>query len=403
MGKKTWIILIFFLVVIIVIYFYTHNKEEKNKIVFSTEKMHNGVIKNIITATGTIQPVDTVAVGTQVSGTIKTVYVDFNSIVKKGQLIAEMDKSLLIAAVDQCKSVLQNANSQQTYQQQNIKRQQQLFDAGAISVADLETAQYQYDISLAGVNNAEAQLVTANRNLFYSNICSPVDGIVISRNVSEGQTVASSFSTPTLFIIARDLKKMQVMVAVDESDIGNVKEGQQVNFTVDAFPDDVFSGKVEEVRLHPKIVANVVTYSTMVTAPNDQMKLKPGMTANINIVVKEEENIPLISVRALSFNPDSSVVNKYKVIDFNQKVAAVKYGLGAKNNVVWVFKGNQLIKKNIVSGLTDDLNVQILSGLHSDDSVITGIERGKGKKKKNENTKSPFMPSRRPGQGGLLR
>jgi len=265
-------------------------RDRSPEIVLATEKPHFGYIANAVTATGTVQPVDTVAVGTQVSGTISKVYVDFNSKVKKGQLLAELDKTILNAQVQQIVSSIQQAQSQLTYQQSNFSRQSQLYNAGAISKADLETAQNGFKVAQAGLKSTQSQLQAAQKNLSLASIYSPIDGTVLSRNVSEGQTVAASFNTPTLFSIAKDLAQMQVRAAVDEADIGNVKTGQRVSFTVDAFPDDVFEGRLLEIRLQPTVSANVVTYTTIINAPNDQLKLKPGMTANITIYTKERES-----------------------------------------------------------------------------------------------------------------
>ncbi|MFI5187079.1 MAG: efflux RND transporter periplasmic adaptor subunit, partial [Chitinophagales bacterium] len=247
-------------------------KGRNTEIVLATEKPRYGYIANTVTATGTIQPVDTVAVGTQVSGTISRVYVDFNSKVKKGQLLAELDKTILNAQVQQIVGILQQAESQQSYALGNFNRQSELYKAGAISKADLETAQNSYKVADANVKSAQSQLQAAQKNLSLANIYSPIDGTVLSRNVSEGQTVASSFNTPTLFSIAKDLTQMQVRAAVDEADIGNVKSGQKATFTVDAFPDDVFTGSLLEIRLQPSVSSNVVTYTTIINAPNSELK-----------------------------------------------------------------------------------------------------------------------------------
>src|SRR6185312_714875 len=278
MKKYIWIPVI--VILGIAAYFFIKKKNANKSVTLITEHLHTGYISNSVTATGTVQPVDTVAVGAQVSGTIQNIYVDFNSTVKKGQLLATLDKSLFTDQVNQDQGNLQNAESNLQYQQQNFNRQTQLYNAGAISKADYETAQSAFNTAAAQVRSSKAVLAAAQRNLSFTNIYSPIDGTVLTRNVSEGQTVASSFNTPTLFSIAKDLKKMQVRAAVDEADIGNVKKGQDVTFTVDAFPDDVFKGSVQEVRLQPAVSANVVTYVTIINANNNDMKLKPGMTAN---------------------------------------------------------------------------------------------------------------------------
>ncbi len=224
-------------------------KEEEKPVVLETEQPHYGTIATSVTATGTVQPVDTVSVGTQVSGTISKVYVDFNDKVKKGQLIAEIDKTILQAQRDQISANLRQARANQDYTQSNYNRQKQLLDVGAISRAEYETALNQFNAANDNVSGIAAQLKAAQQNLYYANIYSPIDGTVLTRNVSVGQTVAASLNTPTLFVIAKDLTKMQVQAAVDEADIGNVKNGQRVTFTVDAFPDNVFEGRVNEVTV----------------------------------------------------------------------------------------------------------------------------------------------------------
>jgi len=408
MKKIIWIIVI--LIIAACIYFYFKKRNADKAVAFETEQMHTGSISNSVTATGTIQPVDTVAVGAQVSGTIQNIYVDFNSPVKKGELLASLDKSLLNDQVNQDKANLQNAQSNLQFQQQNFDRQSKLFNVGAISKADFETAQSTYNTARAAVSSARAILAAAQRNLSYTNIYSPINGTVLSRNVSEGQTVASSFNTPTLFSIAKDLSKMQVRAAVDEADIGNVKKGQTVTFTVDAFPDDVFKGTVQQVRLQPVVTANVVTYVTIINAENNNLKLKPGMTANITIYLQQDSNANLISAKAISFTPDSSMAKQYKILrnsgDDSPKndssFEKSKTAFPAKMETVWILKGNEIIERKITTGMNDNISVQVLSGLNKDDEVIDGVQEGTTIKKASGQARSPFMPSRRrqtPGKG----
>ena len=400
-------------------------RDRSPEIVLATEKPHVGYIANEITATGTVQPVDTVAVGTQVSGTISKVYVDFNSKVKKGQLLAELDKTILNAQLQQIVSSIQQSQSQLTYQQSNFNRQSQLYNAGAISKADLETAQNEFNVAQAGLKSAQSQLQAAQKNLSLASIYSPINGTVLSRNVSEGQTVAASFNTPTLFSIARDLTHMQVDAAVDEADIGNVKKGQRVSFTVDAFPDDVFEGAVSEIRLQPSVSANVVTYTTIINAENDRLKLKPGMTANITIYTKEQNNALLISARATKFKPDSIIMKKYKIIDERkkQKGQQTASGPGMRDNSnrpdqkmkkdssvtdstkikrasVWVSNGTTLTRRLIRTGLEDGTQVEVLGGLTPNDEIVDGVQQAGVKATSNNNQRSPFMPQRRNNQGG---
>lgn len=381
-------------------------REKEIKIQLETVKPEMGEISNSITATGTIQPVDTVAVGTQVSGIIKNIYVDFNSTVKKGELLATLDPDLLQYQSQQIKANLQNAKSNLAYNEININRQSQLYKVGAISKADYDVATNQYNAAKAQVGSVTAQLSTANKNLSLTNIYSPIDGTVLNRNVSEGQTVASSFSTPTLFSIAKDLTKMRVRASVDEADIGNVKVGQKATFTVDAFPDETFDGEVSEVRLHPTVSSNVVNYTTIINADNSSLKLKPGMTANITIYTQVLNNIMKIPAAATSFRPDSLVLKKYKVNSpfandkKHEKGEWKKQNKGTENKneaAVWVIaKDSTISRKKIKTGMDNDTEMQVISGLNKNDNIITGY-KVLSKKSSGGQAKSPFMPQRRGG------
>lgn len=381
-------------------------REKEIKIQLETVKPEMGDISNSITATGTIQPVDTVAVGTQVSGIIKNIYVDFNFTVKKGQLLATLDPDLLKFQSEQIRANLQNAKSNLAYNEININRQSQLYKVGAISKADYDNATNQYNAAKAQVNAVTAQLSTADKNLSLTNIYSPIDGTVLNRNVSEGQTVASSFSTPTLFSIAKDLTKMRVRASVDEADIGNVKVGQKATFTVDAFPDETFDGEVSEVRLHPTVSSNVVNYTTIINADNSSLKLKPGMTANITIYTQVLNNVLKIPVAATSFRPDSLVIKKYKVNSpfangkKREKGQSKKQDKGTENKseaAVWIIaKDSTISRKKIKTGMDNDTEIQVISGLNKNDNIITGY-KVLSKKTSGGQAKSPFMPQRRGG------
>lgn len=329
--------------------------------------------------------------------------------VKKGQILAQIDPSLFNAQVQQQNANLQQARSNLTYQQANFNRQSELFKAGAISKAELETAENSFKTARDQVNGATAQLSAAQKNLSFTNIYSPIDGTVLSRAVSEGQTVASSFNTPTLFSIAKDLKKMQVRAAVDEADIGNVRTGERVTFTVDAFPNDVFKGTVQEIRLQPTVSSNVVTYTTIIEASNDDLKLKPGMTANINIYTEELDNVLLIPAAALKYAPDEATAKQFKMTPAanqgnaksrNNPQAANKprtdsSGNAIKHASVWLKRGDSLISKRIETGLTDDINVQILKGLTAKDELITAQQVQSSSDATASGDRSPFMPQRR--------
>ena len=416
MKKKRYIWWIVGLVILagVAVWFFGFFKTEK-PVQLDTAKPSTGTITKSVTATGSLQPVDTVSVGTQESGTIAKVYADFNSVVKKGQLLAELDKSLLNATVEQYQGSLASAQSQVVFEKANFDRQQILYNTGAISKADYETAEYQYQASIGSVNSIASQLRGARQNLAYASIYSPIDGTVLSRNISAGQTVAASFSTPTLFIIARDLTKMQVQAAVDEADIGNVQNGQQVTFTVDAFPNNVFEGTVQDVRLNPTTSANVVTYSTIIAAPNQDKKLKPGMTANISIYTQVDSGVMLIPAKALKFIPDPALSKTYTIVEDPQAAhisgaahmdtigltgqVVKKASSKGKRAAIWIRSGDSLIQKVIRTGLNDDSRVEVISGLDGDEDVVTGAEAPGAKTPASTGTPtSPFMPRR--GGGG---
>ncbi len=426
-NLKKILIIAAILIAILLIWFLFFHKSDP-PVTVQAEKPTTGYIAQSVTATGKIEPVDTVTVGTQISGIIKYLYVDFNSKVTKGELLAELDKSLLQATLDQVKGNLLSAQSQLLFAKNNFNRQNLLFKTDAISKADYDSAVNTYDAAKAGVESAQAQVRSATKNLSYADIYSPIDGVVLNRNISIGQTVAASFSTPTLFIIAKDITKMEVEANVDEADIGDIKTGNRASFTVDAFINDQFGGTVEDVRLHPTVSSNVVTYTTIINAPNDDMKLKPGMTANIVIYTKEVNNAMLIPARALTFTPDSATMKNYEVVGKTPHSGMHKHG-GAGNSaanqvshtaksrsdtsgvnkqkaLVWLLQGKKLVQKRIEIGLNDNTHVEVLSGLSADDMVATGITGGPGSAGVGSASSSPggspFLPKRptRPAGGG---
>jgi HlyD family secretion protein len=415
--KKNTVFIILLLLTLggLAAWYFGFRKEEKPVILELASPVY-GYISNSVTATGKIQPVDTVTIGSQVSGTIKEIYVDFNDRVRKGELIAVLDKSLYLSQENQYIANLELARSNLNFQQSNFNRQKKLFDSSVISRSEYEDAKNQFESAGASVKVVQAQLDGAQKNLSYTNIYSPVDGVVLSRNISIGQTVAASFNTPTLFVIARDITKMQVQAAVDEADIGNVKKGQWAVFTVDAFPDDSFSGQVREIRLQPAYSANVVTYTTIIDAPNKEMKLKPGMTANIFIYTRADSNALLIPSRALRFQPDSTVARHFKILANNNQEPVSREtsppispanSPGTKNQTasnsdrlfqagrVWVKSGDQLIEKIVRTGITDDIHVQILDGLQDSDQVVLGTVQQGTIITATPAPRSPFMPARR--------
>jgi HlyD family secretion protein len=424
MKKKTILILLVLVAVATAAIFYFRSGKKNQAINFVTAKAQYGYIAKTVTATGNIQPEDTVSVGAQVSGVVKNVYVDFNSEVKQGQLLARVDASIIEAQAQQSRANLVSAQSNLAYQKNTYERQSKLFNLGAISQADYQLALNQYNNAKAGVDNSAAQLRLVQKNLSYTDIYSPINGVVLNRNVSEGQTIASSFNAPTLFVIAKDLTKMQVNAAVDEADIGGVRTGQNITFTVDAFPDDIFGGSVQQILLHPSVSANVVTYKILINVDNRNMKLKPGMTASINIYIEEDTNALLIPSRALSFKPDTVLLKSYKIIRAQRDSTGGGTGKRARNNqinprdtankiksenatirrsFVWVKSGDTLREKRVLTGLNDDSFVKVIRGLSPGDEVISNMATGDTKSNGNNTQRSPFMPQmqqRRPATGG---
>ncbi len=279
-------------------------------VTFETVKVESGSITNTVTATGTLEAITTVEVGTQVSGILQHVYVDFNDNVKQGQLLARLDETSLRAQVEQSQSQVDQAQAQLTFQEATYKRLKVLYDKQLIAQADYDQALFNYENSKAALSNSKSALARAKVNLDYATITSPIDGVVLNRAGEEGQTVAASFNTPTLFTIVNDLTQMEVQTSVDEADIGKVKQGQRVEFTVDAYPDMKFEGNVSEVRLQPVTTNNVVTYVVILSAPNPDKKLMPGMTASATIYVEEKANTLTLSGKAMRFTPDQQYMMK---------------------------------------------------------------------------------------------
>lgn len=417
MKKKKIILYSSILLVVLASGFWYLRKEKSAKVVtYTMAEVKTGTILNTVTATGTVQPVKQVDVGTQVSGVIKKLYVDYNSVVKKGQLLAELDKTPLLEQLASSQADLQTATVQLTYQEANYNRIKALFDKKAVSETDYETALYQYGTAKAYLDNMKASVGKAQTNLGYTMIYSPINGVVLNRAVVEGQTVASSFSTPTLFTIAQDLTKMQVLANVDEADIGQVKDGQKVVFTVDAFPGENFTGTVSQIRLQPITNANVVTYSVVVTAPNPDLKLKPGLTASITASTQEADSVLVIPAKALTFKPDSATLAKYKMNTGKWKRPAGgnpnynSYKTGNKTSggnytaesdpgqrrVVWVKVGDSIKPSHVLIGLTDGTNTEIKKGLNKGELVVVSMEQSSSKavEKDNTTTRSPFLPQR---------
>lgn len=358
--------------------------KKEEKITFDTATVAPANIMNSITATGTIEPVTSVTVGTQVSGIVSKLFVDYNSVVKKGQVIAELDKTNLMSQLNTAKTQLATAQSQLNYQTANYKRYKTLFEKGLVAADDFDNAKLSYTQAKEQVVSAKEEVQRAQTNLGYATITSPIDGVVLSKSVEEGQTVAASFSTPELFTIAQDLTNMQVVADVDEADIGDVKEGERVSFTVDAYPDDTFEGEVKQVRQEATTTNNVVTYEVVISAPNADLKLKPGLTANVTIYTAERKGVLSVPSKALRFIPQKETVGKMKIVD----------AANAKNKV-WTIEGNSIVAHKVNIGMTDGTNTQIVGGIVEGTKVITGLNVMGGEEKmpmEAQGEKSPFAP-----------
>lgn len=373
------------------------NKKDE-QVSFVTEEVAPANIQNSITATGSVEPVDTVAVGTQVSGIIDKIYVDFNSTVKKGQVLAVLDTKNLTSTLNSAKANLQSAqanmqsaNAALGYQRANYNRYKALYQKGLISANDFESARLSYRqaeeqvaMMKESVVAAQESVRTAQTNLGYATIVSPIDGTIINKYVAEGQTVAASFSTPELFGVARDLKKMQVLADVDEADIGDVRPGESATFTVDAYPDDTFQGTVQQVRLGGSTSNNVVTYKVVISTSNADLKLKPGMTANVTIYTQQKSGVLSVPTKALRFTPAKETVGKMKIKDISN----------AKNKV-WAIEGNNIVAHQVNIGMSDGTHTQIVSGVKQGQKVITGVDvktDAAAADGSNSSESSPFAP-----------
>ena len=392
--------IIFLIVVIAIAGGYSFfSRPAESTIVLQTVQLSKKDITTTVTATGTVEPVDQVEVGTQVSGIINHIYVDYNSEVKKGELLAELDKTNLQESVNNAQAQFNAAQNELNYYHQNYERQKNMFQSGVISKAEYEQAEYQVNNAKQTLNQRQTALAQANTNLSYANIYAPINGIILSREVEEGQTVAASMTTPTLFTIAKDITKMQVEADVDEADIGNVKDGQRVIFTVDAYPMQEFSGKVRQVRLSPTIESNVVTYTVIIDADNPEQKLKPGLTATVIIYTQELNGASTLPVSATNFAPDATLLQAYYLqIEVDTEIPEGKVS-SQQAKYVWV-KNNDgtLIQKQITVGINDGINVEIKEGVGSTDLIIIGMEKtDKNVVKSKSGEESPFMqkpPSR---------
>lgn len=385
MSKKIIIICVILLIVIsIMVCILLKGK----KTFYETDELKKCTISQTVEASGTINPVNTVSVGSTVSGLIKEIYVDFNSVVKKGQVLAQIDPAIFEATVKQQHAAIVNAQANLAklqanadYSRKTFNRYQNLYKRNFISKSDLDQAKSTYQADMAQIAAAKAQIVqaqaqykTALTNLDYTKITAPVDGMIISREIDVGQPVAASFQAPELFTIAQDLKKMQIEVNVSEADIGKVEKGQSVIYTLDGYPDSEFYGKVTQVRISPTTVSNVVTYSVIVEVENEDLKLKPGMTANVQIVTKKVENVYCVSNSALKVN-------------INEKNEIMKY----EKPGIWLLENKTPKRVEVEIGISDDEKTQIISNkLKQSDKIIIGIMDAKSKKEMKQKHKMPM-------------
>ena len=426
---------------------------KKNKsYVYETAIVKKGSIINTITATGTVEADTTVLIGTQVSGVVKKIYVDFNSNVKKGQLLAELDKTPLQTQVQQAQASLDDSKSEVEFQTATYERYKALLDKKLVAQADYDQVKYSYDKARANLKTAQAGYDKAIVNLNYASIYSPIVGVILNRAVDQGQTVAASFSTPNLFTVGNDLTQMQVQANVDEADIGQVRQDEPVSFTVDAYPNESFKGSVRQIRLQPVVTSNVVTYTVIVNAPNPEKKLMPGMTANITVLVQKVDSVLTIPGKALRFTPDPAFLAEYmknnpmgqrpgggqggyggQGAGGSQGAGGAQPGQGAggqadqsqrqrpggnagagvqqpggggfgggqsgkKPVVVWIKTGDKVHRTRIVTGAIDGSNAEIKSGLNEGDEVILSMTvAGKSTASTTAaapSTTSPFMPTR---------
>lgn len=399
--KKKKIILIAVAVVVIagVGVWFLKESPAKHKVTYATAIVGKGEISNSVTATGTIEPVTEVEVGTQVSGIIDKIYVDYNSTVTQGELLAEMDRVTLQSELASQKATYDGTKAEYEYQKKNYERSKGLHDKSLISDTEYEQALYNYQKAQSAFDSSKASLAKAQRNLSYATITSPINGVVISRAVEAGQTVASGFETPTLFTIAADLTQMQVVADVDEADIGDIVEGQRATFTVDAYSNDTFEGKVTQIRLgaasssssSSSSSSTVVTYEVVISAPNPDLKLKPRLTANVTIYTLDKKDVLSVPNKALRFNPEVPLIGKNDVVKDCES-----------EHKVWTREGTTFTAHPVVVGISNGVNTEIISGIAEGTSIVTeatiGVMPGENSQseassEKSSSEKSPFMPS----------
>lgn len=410
--KKLWTIIAVVVALLATgFYFVTNGKDDK--VTYRFDKVDRGDIVVSISATGTLNADTTVLVGSQVSGRIAKLYADFNSVVKRGQLLAQLDPTFLQAAVDQAKAGVSRSRATLNQAERDFNRTKDLFDKNLVSQADMDAALTNLESGKAGLQQTEAAFEGADVNLRYATITSPISGVVISRAVDVGQTVAASLSAPTLFTIANDLRKMQVQASVDEADIGNVKVGQKVTFRVDSYPDNQFEGVVSQVRLSPVITQNVVNYTVIISVGNPDLKLMPGMTATVSVEVDKREDVLRIPVQAIRFTPPDKpkevavrdttrmrAMGDRKPSDSSRAERRRRMGAGANRARVWLMENDELKSVPIIRGLMNTQYVEVVeSPLKEGDQVIIGSIGGQTATASAAQN-NPFQPRIQGGGGG---
>ncbi len=422
--KKTMLWVLLAVAVAVAAWIVVRSVSAKPGVKIQTETLSRGDMENSVTATGTVEPLEQVEVGTQVSGIIARIYVDYNSQVKEGQVIAELDKDVLETELASAKLSVESNKNEYEYQQKSYERTKRLYEQSLVSESEYETAEYNYNKARIAYQQSVAQEDKARTNLGYATIYSPIDGVVISRAVEEGQTVASSYSTPTLFTIANDLRKVQVVADVDEADIGSVREGAEVTFSVDAYPGEIFEGKVNQVRMEAITTNNVVTYEVVIHANNPDLKLKPGLTANINIYSMRRNGVLRLPVKAVRFKPeDDAEMGGRPPMPSRQGggfpdsmpkepmpdgVELPKpEGMGAGGNVslsgeeqdvlVFVWQKDSSgqgrpVPRKVKIGVTDRIYYEVIEGLSEGDEVCVGMASGTEGITMPSGERSPFMP-----------
>lgn len=433
MKKFYWIIGIVILLAGVVLGWIFLKKTTNGEYQWKTAVAEQGDLRVTVTATGSLQAVTTVQVGTQVSGTISKIMVDFNDYVKQGQVIAVLDTTYLAQAVEDASASLQRADIQVNQTKREHERNKQLFEQKVISESEYDVALSSYETAVSSARSARASLTRAKINLRYATIEAPISGVVVSRAVDVGQTVAASFNTPTLFTIANDLTKMQVQASIDEADIGKIKVGQEVTFTVDAYDNQTFSGQVKQIRLLPVVTQNVVNYTVIIDVPNPDLKLLPGMTANISVLVEQATDVMKVPSAALKFTPPQEVIDKamaampdsvrqrWEKMPQSRSHGGSQGGgvmgsggppsgpggmqgssggqAGGDNRrvrqggLVWVLEGENVVPKRVRTGLTDGSFTEIRSkSLEPGDTVITGMTGGSTSVQANSQQNNPFAP-----------